>query len=140
MSGAPVSSRSATKSVTALAVGVAIGEGKIPSVEAPALAYLSDLAPFANDSPLKQAIAIEDLLTMSSALDCDDEDLESPGNEGNMYPQVWARWAVDLSTRRDWARDASGRGPFAYCTAPRRQLLLCGTGLIVAAQHRPPSS
>jgi CubicO group peptidase (beta-lactamase class C family) len=35
-----------------------------------------------------------------------------------MYPkQVWARWAVDLPVKAHYARDASGRGPFAYCTA-----------------------
>jgi CubicO group peptidase (beta-lactamase class C family) len=61
--------QSAMKSVTALAVGLAVAEGKISSVEAPAFAFLSHLAPFAHDGPLKRAITVEDLLTMSSALD-----------------------------------------------------------------------
>lgn len=109
--------RSATKSITALATGLAIGAGKLPSVDAPAFAYLPDLQPFANDTPAKQAITIADLLTMSSALDCNDDVETSPGNEENMYPkQAWARWAADLPTR-SYARDAHGRGPFAYCTA-----------------------
>jgi CubicO group peptidase (beta-lactamase class C family) len=109
--------RSATKSITALAVGIAVGQGKLPSVDAPAFAYLADLAPIANDTPAKQAITVADLLTMSSALDCNDDVEDSPGNEENMYPKkVWARWAVDLPTRA-YARDATGRGPFAYCTA-----------------------
>jgi CubicO group peptidase (beta-lactamase class C family) len=110
--------RSAGKSLTALAVGAAIGRRVLPGLDAPAFGYLADLAPFAADGPAKAAITIEDLLTMSSALDCDDSDEASPGNEENMYPrQVWARWAVDLPVRADYRRDAGGRGPWHYCTA-----------------------
>lgn len=110
--------RSATKSLTALAVGIAIDRRTLPGLDAPAFAYLSDLAPFAGAGPIKDAITIEDLLTMSSALDCNDDDDQSPGNEENMYPkQSWARWAVDIPVRADYRRDATGRGPFHYCTA-----------------------
>jgi CubicO group peptidase (beta-lactamase class C family) len=80
--------------------------------------YLADLKPFANDTVLKRAITVEDLLTMSSALDCNDDDEKSPGNEENMYPlQKWARWAADVPTQKAWTRDGSGRGPWHYCTA-----------------------
>jgi CubicO group peptidase (beta-lactamase class C family) len=110
--------RSATKSLTSLAVGIALDRHAIPSLDAPAFAYLSDLRPFATESPLKDAITIADLLTMSSALDCNDDDDKSPGNEENMYPKdSWTRFAVDIPTRTDYTRDASGRGPFHYCTA-----------------------
>jgi CubicO group peptidase (beta-lactamase class C family) len=110
--------RSATKSITALAVGLAIRDGKIPSIDAPAFAFLADQKPFAQDGPIKAGITIADFLTMSSALDCNDDVDSSPGNEENMYPQkVWTRWAVDLPTKADYVRDAQGRGPFAYCTA-----------------------
>src|SRR5215831_12287598 len=110
--------RSATKSLTALAVGIAIDRGALPGVDAPAFGYLADLRPFAGAGPIKDAITIEDLLTMSSALDCDDDDSKSPGNEESMYPQpVWARWAADIPVRADYQRDATGRGPFHYCTA-----------------------
>jgi CubicO group peptidase (beta-lactamase class C family) len=110
--------RSATKSVTALAVGAAIGAGLLPGVDAPAFHHLAHLEPFAHDGDAKRAITVEDVLTMSSALDCDDGDPASPGNEENMYPQEsWARWAADLPVRDDYRRDADGRGPFHYCTA-----------------------
>ncbi len=110
--------RSATKSLTALAVGIAVDRHALPGVSAPAFSYLSDLAPFAHADPLKAAITVEDFLTMSSALDCNDSDDASPGNEENMYPkQAWARWAVDLPVRADHRRDATGRGPWHYCTA-----------------------
>lgn len=104
--------RSATKSVTALAIGAAIADGAIPSVDARAFDYLKDLAPFKNDNAAKRAITIRDLLTMSSALDCNDSDRDSPGNEENMYPlKYWARWAADLPT------DAAAAGTWRYCTA-----------------------
>jgi CubicO group peptidase (beta-lactamase class C family) len=109
--------RSATKSITSLAIGVAIGTGALPSQSAPAFSYLDDLRPFQNDSPDKEAITIEDLLTMSSALDCNDDDDKSPGNEDNMHPQPnWSRWAVDLPTMEGYRRDSSGLGPWRYCT------------------------
>jgi CubicO group peptidase (beta-lactamase class C family) len=110
--------RSATKSLTSLAVGAAIADGKIPSDQATLESALPDLRPFANDDPLKRAITLQDLLTMSSALDCNDDDSASPGNEDKMHPnRAWTRWAVDLPTMRAYQRDSSGRGPWRYCTA-----------------------
>jgi CubicO group peptidase (beta-lactamase class C family) len=109
--------RSATKFMTALALGAAIGDHAIPSEQVPAFAYLSDLKPFKNDSPVKSAITLKDMLTMSSALACDDNDDNSPGNEDNMHSQTnWTRWAVDLQTMPGYSRDASGLGPWRYCT------------------------
>lgn len=126
--------RSATKSLTALAIGRAIGGGVLPGLDAPAFAYLSDLAPIANAGPIKSAITLGDLITMSSALDCNDDQEASPGNEENMYPKpVWARWAVDLPVRADYARDASGRGPWHYCTAG---VFLLGQ-ILQRAAHQP---
>ena len=110
--------RSATKSITSLAVGLAIDDHAISAVTAPAFGYFAPLAPFTNNTPLKQGITIADLLTMSSALDCDDNVDASPGNEDRMHEQqLWTRWAVDLPTKGDYTRDADGRGPFSYCTA-----------------------
>src|SRR5215472_5387175 len=104
-------------SAKALAAGIAIAEQAIPSVETPVLPYFRELAPFANDTPDKEKITVADLLTMSSALDCNDDDDKSPGNEDNMHPQRdWTRWAVDLPTMKGYARDASGLGPWRYCT------------------------
>lgn len=55
---------------------------------------------------------------MSSALDCDDNDAASPGNEARMYPQTnWARWVANLGTQSRYQRDATGHGPWHYCTA-----------------------
>jgi CubicO group peptidase (beta-lactamase class C family) len=110
--------RSATKTLTALIVGQAISDGALRSADQPVFALLPDLAPFKHDGPLKQDITLMDLLTMSSALDCNDSDAGSVGNEENMYPLTnWSRWAVDLPVRSDYLRTTHGRGPFNYCTA-----------------------
>ena len=107
-----VDTRSAMKSVTSLAIGLAIDDRAIHSVADRAFDVLDDLRPFANDSSTKREITIEDLLTMSSALACDDDDPESPGNEANLQQQRdWARWVVDLPAVEGY------RGRWRYCTA-----------------------
>ncbi|HEY4081198.1 MAG TPA: serine hydrolase [Burkholderiaceae bacterium] len=108
--------RSAGKSITGLLVAAAEQDGFLRR-DTPVFAAFKDAEPIANDGPVKRSIVVEDLLTMSSALDCDDNQDASPGNEEGMYPQQrWLRWAADLPTR-SITRDAQGRGPFAYCTA-----------------------
>ncbi len=110
-------SRSATKTITALAVGAALRDGPLKSIEQPAFPLLPDLGPFQHDGPLKQAITLHDFLTMSSAMDGDDWNDDSIGNEENMYPcERWSRWAVDLPVAANYTRDASGRGRFSYFT------------------------
>ena len=107
--------RSVGKSVTAMLVAAAVEDGLLRR-DTPVFAAFADQRPIAHDGPAKQAITVEDLLTMSSALDCDDNLDASPGNEENMYPQPhWLRWAADLPTRAV-ERDAQGLGPWAYCT------------------------
>jgi len=104
--------RSVGKSVTAMLVAAAVQDGLLKR-DTPVFAAFADQQPIAHDGPAKQAITVEDLLTMSSALDCDDNQDASPGNEENMYPQPrWLRWAVDLPTRT-----MPGDSPWAYCTA-----------------------
>jgi CubicO group peptidase (beta-lactamase class C family) len=57
------------------------------------------------------------MLTMSSALSCDDNDDKNPGREDVMHEQQnWTRWAVDLPTMPQYARDVTGLGPWRYCT------------------------
>lgn len=108
--------RSVGKSITSLAIGIAI-DRELVTLQTPVFSHFGDLKP-ANPSPSKDAVTVEDFLTMSSALDCDDDDDDSIGNELNMYPlRDWTRWAVDLPARADYRRDATGRGPWRYCTA-----------------------
>jgi CubicO group peptidase (beta-lactamase class C family) len=113
-----IDARSVGKSITAIAVGMAIEDGKLAGVDQPAFAFFKDREPFAHDGAMKRGITIRDLLTMSSALDCDDWKDASPGNEERMYrTRDWTRFALDIPLFRDFARGVDGQGRFSYCTA-----------------------
>lgn len=131
--------RSTAKSFTALAMGAAIAEGRLQETDL-AFDILGDLAPFEHDLPLKREIQVADFLSMSSALDCNDNQSDSPGNENNMYPlHQWARWASDLPIMEGYSRDENGRGPFRYCTGGSLllgQILERATGMNVEAYFK----
>jgi CubicO group peptidase (beta-lactamase class C family) len=71
--------RSISKSATSLLVGIALGEGKFPSLDSPVLDAFPDYADLG--TPEKARITFRDLLTMSSGLAWE-EDLpwNDPGN------------------------------------------------------------
>jgi CubicO group peptidase (beta-lactamase class C family) len=105
--------RSAGKSLTALAVGMAINEGRLNSVDAKVWPLLG--AP-ANDP--RNDITVRDLLTMSSALNCNDAEPRSPGQEERMYrTRDWRAFAMAIPVDRQYRRNAHGQGRFSYCTA-----------------------
>lgn len=111
-SGDPVDIKSAGKSITALAVGMAIADGSLPGREVAVWPYLGSTR-----GPPFDAITVGDLLAMSSALDCNDWDSRSPGQEERMYrTRVWRSFALDLPAR-SFTRAQGGYGPFSYCTA-----------------------
>jgi CubicO group peptidase (beta-lactamase class C family) len=110
-SNRPPDLRSATKSITALLIGIAIDQGKIPSVREKIAKWLPWHEQTLLKDPRKAQITIEDLLTMRSGLDCNDWDPRSPGQEDKMYKQEdWvASWAA-LPMRTDPGKE------FSYCT------------------------
>ena len=115
--------RSATKSVTDVLVGIAIHDGKLSGVGAPVLALLPEHARrMQNPDPRKLKITVEDFLTMSSVLECDDWNDASRGNEERMYlVEDWAQFILDLPVRgRMHVGDKSEPAPygrnFSYCT------------------------
>ncbi len=71
--------RSAGKSITSLLVGIAIDRGLIRGVDVPLTTLLPE-----PPAPDKARITLEDVLTMRSGLDADDEMPESAGNEDKM--------------------------------------------------------
>jgi CubicO group peptidase (beta-lactamase class C family) len=93
--------RSCTKTVAGMLLGIAIERGLVPGVGTPLADLLGEPAP---------PVTLRDLLTMSSCLDCDDWDDGSPGNEELMYPQRdWLAFALGLPLREEQT--------FSYCTA-----------------------
>ena len=90
-------------------------------VDAPVLPFFKGRV-IANDDQLKARMMVEDLLTMSSPLECDDWNYFSRGNEERMYVvEDWTQFALDLPIR-GWVRLRGEAAPqcgrrFSYCTA-----------------------
>jgi CubicO group peptidase (beta-lactamase class C family) len=115
--------RSATKSITDILVGIAIGEKKLSGVDARVLALLPERArKMQNHDPRKDKITVEDFLTMSSPLECDDWNDASRGNEERMYlVEDWAQFILDLPVRGRMHVGEKVEPPpygrdFSYCT------------------------
>jgi CubicO group peptidase (beta-lactamase class C family) len=115
--------RSASKSVTALLVGAAIGDGHLPGVQARVYDYFPAFTAQHRIDPRLRATTLDDLLTMSSLWECDDQNPFSAGNEERMYvTEAWLDFALSLPVKgfAPWMTrpEASPHGrAHAYCTA-----------------------
>ncbi|MFD2519619.1 serine hydrolase domain-containing protein [Emticicia soli] len=88
--------RSVGKSFASTMMGFAIQDGYIKN-ENQTLNKFYDLKQYANYSTKKDSVKLRDLLSMSSAFNGNDSNMESPGNEENMYPtDNWVKFALDL--------------------------------------------
>ncbi len=114
--------RSATKTMATLLTGIALKNGHINSEKDKIFKYLQHKLPVENPDVRKEAITLEDLLTMSSILECNDYNSFSRGNEERMYIiEDWASFFMDLPIRSypfepKPAEQPYGRA-FSYCSA-----------------------
>lgn len=115
--------RSATKTVTALLVGAAIDRGRLAGDQARVYAFFRDKVRSRGLDARKAAMTLQDLLSMSTAWDCDDDNAFSSGNEERMYvSEDWTAFALNLPLRgyAPWHRrpqDSPYGRTFSYCTA-----------------------
>jgi len=102
--------RSVGKSFAGALTGIAIKAGHLESVDQPVSNfYTSD--GFDNPSPFKSGTTLRQLLTMTAGFDGNDSDLDSPGQEENMYPtKDWVKFTLDLPARSDtnWSYFSAG--------------------------------
>jgi CubicO group peptidase (beta-lactamase class C family) len=90
--------RSANKSITSILVGIAIDQGLIGSVDDSVANYFPEYQATFNSSASKKDITIKHLLTMSSGLDANDWNRDSPGNENKVYrlKEDWVKLFFEL--------------------------------------------
>jgi len=92
--------RSCTKTMATLLTGIAMDKGHIKSEKDKILDYLQHKIPYQNPDKRKEDITIEDLLTMTSVLECDDSNWHSRGHEERMYfIEDWTQFLLDLPVR-----------------------------------------
>jgi CubicO group peptidase (beta-lactamase class C family) len=98
---------SVTKSVISTLVGIAIQKGYIKDVHQPLFSLLPDQG-IANLDEKKKAITLEDLLTMTSGLDCHEN--PAPGEVFMQASENWVQFMLDLPMA------AQPGTTFNYCT------------------------
>jgi CubicO group peptidase (beta-lactamase class C family) len=84
----PHDTRSAAKSLTATLIGAAIKAGFPVSVSSPVYQVMNGGSFPLDLEARKKALTLENLLLMSSGLDCDDRDPKSLGNEDTLLDQT----------------------------------------------------
>jgi Beta-lactamase len=97
----PLTMQSVSKSVTSLLTGIAADQGKLGTND-PVLARFPQYEPIANLDSRKEALTIEDLLTMRTGFDWDEDPYAgSPLQRLNNCRCDWLRFILDWAMRED---------------------------------------
>lgn len=103
--------RSATKSITALLLGILIDDGAIKSVKQPIAKLVPDSFAHLPEGDVRREITLEDALTMRTGLACNDWAPSSVGNEDKMYKtDDWVAFLLAQPIAYDIGEY------FSYCT------------------------
>lgn len=88
--------QSVTKSVTALLVGIAVDEGYIKSVNLPAMSFFKSYKTGSTD-PRRASMTVEDLLTMQSGIEWDEESYDEADNSCILMEasEDWIQFVLD---------------------------------------------
>jgi CubicO group peptidase (beta-lactamase class C family) len=89
--------QSVTKTITSVAIGIAVAEGIFPDLDTPILKYF-DSSRVANLDERKQRITVRHLLTMTSGLDWNESlPYNDPGNTCNIMEASvdWIQYVID---------------------------------------------
>ena len=108
--------RSASKTYGPVLVGIARDRGVKIGPETPVYSLFPQYKPFGNWDDRKDRVTLQNLMTMTSGLACDDNDESSPGQEDNMQEQRaqpdWYKYTLDLPQIQDPGGDRA-----IYCSA-----------------------
>lgn len=114
--------RSASKSFTAMAFGLAMDDQVISGPDARVLPFFSDYMPVAYPFEAKANMTFDQLMSMTGPLECNDWNQFSEGNEERMYLRSdWIRFMLDLPERGlpPWEPKLADRpfgNAYSYCT------------------------
>jgi len=107
--------RSAGKTFSSIMLGTAIAREAGLSPRSRIYEVMRPFGPFSNPDPRKPQITLAQLMTHTSGLACNDNDDNSPGNEGTMQSQNSERnwWRYTLNLPQLFAPGTR----YAYCSA-----------------------
>ena len=87
--------QSVTKSFTSALVGIAISRGEFKGVDEKILDFFPDMTGIANLDERKKSIRLQDLLTMRSGTDYNENGPDSPHFQLNRLPRGWDKFYLD---------------------------------------------
>jgi len=87
--------QSVTKSFTSALVGIAISKGEFKGVNENILDFFPDMTGIANLDKRKESIRLQDLLTMRSGTDYNENGPDSPHFQLNRQPRGWDKFYLD---------------------------------------------